>query len=80
MTIVESDLHENIKTNHRATILSINNQIKTLGAGVLFYLLGYISMNYTFQATYLITGIVVTILVIILFLSFSIIKFFTKNS
>ena len=79
MTIVESNLHENIKTNHRATIMSINNQVKTLGAGILFYTLGYVSMNYNFQSTYLLTSIGIIALLFILFLLFYFRKLLTKN-
>jgi len=80
MVIVESNLHENIKTKHRATILSINNQIKAIGAGILFYGLSQVSVAYSFPATYIITSIGVIGLVLILFLFPIIRKLFTKNA
>jgi MFS family permease len=79
MVIVESNIHEQIKTKHRATILSINNQIQAFGSAILFYGLGYISTKYSFSTTYTITGIGVTFLVMFLAICYLIKKLIMKN-
>lgn len=77
MVTVDSSINRYIESDQRATILSINNQVKAVCSALLFYTLGYVSMNFSFPVTYKVSSILLITLVLTLFLIYTVKNLFT---
>jgi len=70
--VVESDyLNKRVKSENRATMLSINNLFASVGLTILFPLIGYLIDLYSIKTAYLIYGIIFLVYFTILAIIFS---------
>lgn len=74
---MENYLHGHIKSEHRATALSVNNQISLLLGGILFVILGKIETGISFGATYIFGALIS--LIILIPLVFYALKYFKER-